>query len=262
MSELEREPVSDGRAGVAAIYEAQSVADSYLEKRMRFGWQRLLHRRQVALLNRAIFESAAATVLELAPGPARVSVDVCGVTRGVMVENSEAMIGVARRRLKERGLDDAWSVVSGSAFELGTAIGSQRFDLVYTFRFIRHFGEADRGLLYRGIRECLNERGWLVFDVVNKPVREALDRNRTVAPKEELDVFDVSYTAQSFQAEMSAHGFSVVGLHPVLTRFGLQSWLSYKGDDISPALVDLMVAALERIPGRMPLEWVAVCQKT
>jgi hypothetical protein len=60
---------------------------------------------------------------------------------------------------------------------------------------------------------------------------------------------------------MLQHGFEVEGLHPVLNHFGVQSWLSYKGDDVAPAVVDALVRGLELVPSSEPLEWVAVCKK-
>jgi hypothetical protein len=76
-----------------------------------------------------------------------------------------------------------------------------------------------------------------------------------------LSVYDATYTPESFRAEMLQHGFEVEGLHPVLNHFGVQSWLSYKGDDVAPAVVDALVRGLELVPSSEPLEWVAVCKK-
>jgi len=253
--------MADDKHSVAAVYEDEKVADAYLAKRMQFTWQRLLHRKQVACLNRAIAARRPSSVLELAPGPARLSTEVSGFGRGVMVENSEEMIRIARQRLKQKGLDATWSVIGGSAFELEALLPEQAFDLAYTFRFIRHFREPERAQLYRGIHDRLSNGGVLVFDVVNKKVRDALDARMTETPKGELSVYDATYTPESFRAEIGQYGFDVVGLQPVLVHFGMQSWLSYKGDDVAPAVVDALVRALELIPSGAPLEWVAVCTK-
>jgi hypothetical protein len=64
-------PLADEQRSVAAIYESGAIAGSYLDKRMLFSWQRLLHQRQVAILNGALAQFAPANLLEVAPGPAR-----------------------------------------------------------------------------------------------------------------------------------------------------------------------------------------------
>lgn len=253
--------MADAKDGVAAVYEDEGVADSYLAKRMTFSWQKLLHRRQVEILNRVIAAHRPDSVLELAPGPARLSTDVSGVSHGVMVENSDAMIRIALRRLRQRGLDDIWSVKAGSAFDLDHLLSGDQFALAYTFRFIRHFRQDERSQLYRELDARLAPGGMLVFDVVSKHVRDALDARAKEAPSGELNVYDATYTPELFRAEMDRNGFSVVELVPVLTHFGLQSWLSYKGDDVAPGLVGAIVSVLERIPFGTPLEWVAVCRK-
>lgn len=261
MSGHPRRGEADDKDSVAAVYEDQGVADAYLERRMAFSWQKLLHRKQVSVLDRVIAVHRPASVLELAPGPARLSTDVRGVRRGVMVENSDAMIRIARQRLRQQGLDDVWSVKAGSAFDLGRLLPDEQFDLAYTFRFIRHFRQDERSQLYRGLRDRLAPNGVLVFDVVSKSVRDRLDARTTGTPSGELSVYDATYAPESFRAEMDGHGFMVVELVPVLTHFDMQSWLSYKGDDIAPAAVGAIVGALEHLPFGSPLEWVAVCRR-
>ena len=252
---------ADDRSSVAALYEDKQTANAYLEKRMQFSWQRLLHRRQVEILSSTIADRRPASVLELAPGPARVSVDVSGVSRGVMVENSEEMIRIARKRLQQRGLDAVWSVLGGSAFDLESVLGDQKFDLAYAFRFIRHFREAERAQLYRAIRERLGGDGVLVFDVVNRSVRDALNDRKPDAARDELNVFDATYASDTFRSEMQQHGFRVVGFHPVIAHFRVQAWLCHKGDDLLPGIVAMLVKILEVVPSNAPLEWVAICAK-
>ncbi|MGH9959103.1 MAG: hypothetical protein ACREBC_18560 [Pyrinomonadaceae bacterium] len=50
-------------------------------------------------------------------------------------------------------------------------------------------------------------------------------------------------------------------MEPVIARFGLQSWLSYKLDDVSPRFASGAVRLLEKIPMQQPLEWITLCQK-
>jgi ubiquinone/menaquinone biosynthesis C-methylase UbiE len=253
--------LADEQRSVAAIYESGAVASSYLDKRMRFSWQRLLHHRQVCILGGALQTFAPNRVLEVAPGPARLSVELKGVNRGTMVENSEEMLAIARHRLLQAGLAQRWEVVHGNAFELTRHVPANAFDLAYTFRFLRHFRDGERAQLYQMLRESLKPAGILIFDAVGAVEHRRVEaRNPTRAPGE-IAIYDVTYTADTLSQEMRKNGFEVISLQPVLRHFGLQSLLSYKFDDVIGSLVPPILRLIERLPSRAPLEWVAVCRK-
>jgi hypothetical protein len=228
---------------------------------LKFSWQQLQHELQVTAINRAIDAHRPARVLELAPGPARLSVRLHGIRSGVMVENSEEMIEIARCRLALYGLEAAWTVIRGDAFELDRLLPTEIFDFAYTFRFIRHFREPDRMRLYELLRDRLSARGLLMFDVVNATTRNAIEARIKTRSLDEIAIYDVSYTAEEFADEIRKNGFRVVSMEPVIARFALQSWLSYKLDDVIPRFASGAVRLLEKIPAQQPLEWVALCQK-
>ncbi len=246
-------------SSVRKLYQDEAVAEAYIENRFTWTWSRLLHETQVNILNRTIAEHGIRAALELAPGPARLTTHVEGIERGVMVEASPEMVQVARRRLSEKNLDSVWDLREGDAFDLASL--ERSFELIYTFRFIRHFESEERDRLYKEISRRLEPSGLLIFDVVNRTAR-ARARAATKATAEgSLPVYDAIYTEDEFRREMDDSGFEVLSLHPVLRRFGLQSWISYKIDRRVRPLANLLVRALESIPGGKPLEWVAVARK-
>jgi ubiquinone/menaquinone biosynthesis C-methylase UbiE len=253
--------IADEKHGVAAIYEQGSIAKSYLDKRMQFSWQRLLHRKQVAVMRSVIARHRPANVLEVAPGPARLSTELPDIKKGVMVENSAEMVAIAQQRLREHSLSDAWDVRIGDAFALSSTLAPASFDLAYTFRFLRHFRTAERTHLYEQLRGCLMPGGLLVFDVVGSAVLARVQARNKERAAGEIAIYDVAYSKSEFEREMRDNGFSVIEMVPVLRHFHLQSLISYKGDDVAPRLVDSLVRLLEAVPSREPLEWVAVCRK-
>lgn len=252
---------ADNENAVAAMYQNQSIADNYLEERLRFSWQRLLHKKQVAAINRIVASYRPEKVLELAPGPARLSISLQGIKEGIMVENSEEMILIALKRLREFGLDSIWKVVHGNAFELDKFIEANSCDFCFTFRFIRHFHLEDRKRLYELIRQQLTSRGFLMLDVVNASTRAKIEAKLEEKANQELCIYDARYSQSDFEREMKHNGFKVISMEPVIRNFGLQSWLSYKSDDICNELVMTAIFLLEKIPSRHPLEWIAFCQK-
>lgn len=253
--------IADEKNAVAAIYEKNSITESYLDKRLQFTWQRLLHRKQVEAMNDVLAVSKPESCLEVAPGPARLAVELKGIRRGVMVENSQEMVAIANRRLHDAGIAGVWEVRKGDAFALSASIPASSVDLVYTFRFLRHFRTQEREQLYRELSGCLKPGGLLVFDVVGSREFKRVEARNPERPAGEIAIYDVTYDEQEFRAEMERNGFSVVRMLPILKHFSVQSWLSYKGDDRAPAVVGALVEALEMLPHTEPLEWVAVCKK-
>jgi SAM-dependent methyltransferase len=197
----------------------------------------------------------------VAPGPARLTVELAHHARATAVENSEEMIAIARERLARAGLAQQWNVLRGDAFNLGAQVATESFDFAYTFRFLRHFRTPEREQLYANLRQSLKPGGVLVFDVVGEAVLRQVEARNPQRAAGEIAIYDVAYTAQSFTEEMGRNGFEVLELHPILKHFTLQSLLSYKLDDVVGPLIPPLLKLLELAPSGAPLEWVAVCRK-
>ena len=245
--------------GVASLYQDTTVAEAYIQRRFAQSWSHTLHRAQVTEMNRVLKRYQPGYVVELAPGPARIAPELAGVRRGLMIENSEQMVALAGRRLKAAGLESTWELRRQNAFAVNAA--TLQCDLLYTFRFIRHFHEEERVRLYRLAYSALKSEGLLMFDVVNRTVRQKLDAKQGDRPKDDLNVYDVTYSPAEFRWEMERHGFSVVSLKPVLQHFELQTWISYTFDHRWRKMADVAVRFLEKWPSHEPLEWVALCRK-
>lgn len=245
---------------VAALYKEPEVVDTYLQKRFSHSWGSLLHKTQVAEVNNVLRTYQPQHVLELAPGPARIATELQGVRQGLMIDQSEAMLVLAKQRLMTARLAHVWQVQTGNAFEIERL--QRQFDFLYTFRFIRHFQRDERMRLYDGMARCLHSHGLLMFDVVNQTVRQVLDARLPHKPNGELDVYDETYTPETFRSEVESGGFRVLRLAPVIKHFSFQSWISYRLDHRLGRAANLLVRLLEKVPSSAPLEWVALCQKT
>jgi SAM-dependent methyltransferase len=252
-------PRASDEPSVASLYKDAEVAETYIQKRFRHAWSRLLHQQQVAEVNRVLQTFQPENVLEIAPGPARLAIDLQGIRRGMMLDSSAEMLALARQRLAAAGLDKLWDIRCGNAFEL-EALGYQ-CDFLYTFRFVRHFPYNERMRLYHGITTCLRPHGLLMFDVVNRSVRQRLDAKQPAKSQGELDIYDETYTAHTFAAEMASCGFELVRMTPSIKHFALQSWLSLRLDHRCASVSNFLVNGLEKVPSSQPLEWIALCRK-
>jgi SAM-dependent methyltransferase len=245
--------------GIALIYRDAKVAKTYLQERFNFSWSRLLHQSQVAEVNRTIRRYHPERILEIAPGPARLATELRGVRRGLMIDYSEEMLALARCRLESTGLTSVWEVKHHNAFDLMSLEG--QWDLLYTFRFVRHFDAKERERLYHGIYSRLKPGGLFMLDVVNRHIRSKIEGKTDRPADGALPVYDATYSLDQLKCEMSNYGFTVVSMKPVIRHFRVQSWLSYTLDHHAPSFSSRLVNLFEAFPSRNPLEWIALARK-
>ena len=239
---------------IRGAYSETQTAEQYIDKRFVSAWGSVLHAAQVRVLNDVIRTHGVKRVLELAPGPARLSRDVTGFERGYLCEFNDSMLQVARQRLASA--NGRWQIVRGDAFRLPFR-PSLNLDLVYTFRFVRHFEATDRGALYHQIRSVLRDGGLFVFDAVNVEVglpwrmREGLDQHH---------IYDEFYRPEVLKDELRQYGFTPLALNDVIRHMSAQQLIQVLVGPRSNSLARRLIRFLEYVPGQ-PLEWIVVCQK-
>src|SRR5262249_37847192 len=155
------------KGGLQEFYDDPHVVETYLQRKAQ-PLGAVLHARQVAFLNDLIGRLRPGRVLEVAPGPARLSAELRPVPLAIGMDFSPRMLAEARRRTQARGL--AWRFVRGDGFALPFATAT--FDLVLSARFVRRFEPAPRARLYAEIRRVLRPGGHLVLDAQNRRVAE------------------------------------------------------------------------------------------
>jgi len=243
-----------GKDSIRKAYQDEAVATKYVEKRFQEPLGALLHARQAGYLKSQLRALSRPQVLELAPGPARLTVEVASlVGTGVMVDTSAEMLAVARNRLPKSVLA-SWSFIHGDAFNLSL---DRTFDLAYSFRLIRHFEDADRKRLYHEIGRLLKPRGLLIFDAVNKVVSEPL---RLKNP-DGHDHYDALLTPEGIRTELHESGFELVSLTPVQRFYPLLYQLQVLIAPRSKPLARTAMEVVDRCSFGAPLEWIVTCRR-
>jgi ubiquinone/menaquinone biosynthesis C-methylase UbiE len=243
-----------GVAEIRDAYRDERVASSYVDERFQEPLGALLHRRQADVLRQVIGVHRPDRVLEIAPGPARLTVDVAPLLGRppVVVDASRQMLGQARRRLgvvRAR----AW-LINGDAFLLPFA---SSFDLAYTFRLIRHFDVGERRRLYREIASTLKPGGLLVFDAVNETVSRPI---REQAASGEYAHYDALVRPDGLRRELADAGFTDVTLTGVQHRYPVMQKVQVLVAPRSRMVARGAMEVLDRSGGE-PLEWVVVCRR-
>jgi len=240
---------------IQAYYRDPAVVQEYMERRTAQPLNGMVHRRQVQFLNEVLAERRPARLLEVAPGPARLTAELTFSGDGVAVDFSTEMLAVARQRLA--GGPARWAVVRGNAFSL--PVPDRCVDMAFSLRFVRRFQAVERAQLYAEIRRCLVPGGVMVIDAQNRAV--ALP-HRQRKGLDSYPVFDALYDRQELIDEVEAAGFRVLRLDGILQHFALQSRLNrlrrYGLGGVAGRLIELA----EMVPGRQASTWMLLAEAT
>jgi ubiquinone/menaquinone biosynthesis C-methylase UbiE len=235
---------------IQQAYSGRDNATRYVDRRFVAPLMEMLHKRQVAAVERVLREQQPRRTLEVAPGPGRLTRDVRPAGKLVCLEYNNEMIAAG-----QTACNSAVQWVQGNAFELSF---NQEFDFLYTFRFVRHFHRADRDRLYEQFRRVLKPGGWLVFDAVNAAVSAPL---RAARP-EDYPVYDKLYCDEAeLKAELAAAGFAIVRLCGVQRWFSVQSRVQVLIGPHSRRLCSWIIHGLELLRRGPALEWVVTCRR-
>jgi ubiquinone/menaquinone biosynthesis C-methylase UbiE len=241
--------------GLKEFYDDPQVVATYLEKRIAEPLGSVLHERQVAFLQQAITRLSVERVLDLAPGPARLSAELMLPGLAVALDASWNMLRAARHRAVARNA--RWQLAQGDAYQLPFATAS--FDLVYSVRFIRRFDRPRREALYAEIKRVLKPHGCFIMDAQNRTV--ALP-HRMARGLEKYPVYDELFLHHELIGELEENGFQVNQLEGIMRRFPLQFQLSRLRHLRLSGPARWLIRALECTNARNPSTWMVLCQKS
>ncbi len=239
---------------IKSAYQGEAFANGYIEKRFVIPAQALLHQMQVQAVLSHIQKQGPNTILEVAPGPGRITRDVTTSAKRVCLEYNEGMIKVGKE-----ASDPKIHWIQGDAFNMPTDRHFETpFDLAYTFRFIRHFKSDDRNRIYEQFKKNIKPGGYLIFDAVNAKVSKPL---RDASPNE-YPIYDVLYDdIDQLKSELEAAGFKVEKVIPVQRGFPLMMKLQgFLGSHLK-WLHKFLVKILQNATTMAPLEWIIVCRR-
>jgi SAM-dependent methyltransferase len=246
----------EGPEAIGRAYQDERLANEYLESRYESDdLLKLIHQNQLRILHKLLRSPAPHRVLEIGCGPARITAELPEVQCGIALDQSDAMLRIAEQRLAERNLR-GWKLVRGNAFDL--EFNEAEFDVVFTFKLLRHFDYAHRQKILKEIRRVIVPNGRLLFDAVNAPACEWLHHKWGLTHSW---IDDFHFTPHELCKEMQEQGFRVVHLHPVHRPVVGQYLLSTRMQSRMPKSAMIFAnRALNSLPFGMPLEWVAECR--
>ncbi len=237
-----------------AYYKDEALARKYIEERFVKPLGRVQHRIQVETINDVIRSYRIDDIAEVACGPARLTADVSGFKRGIAIDTSDQMLEIARQRVRN---PDKWRFVNADAFNLKL---NSRSQLIYSFRFIRHFKTADRMRLYKTFHGLLDNHGILIFDALHY---EKIAFIRNIESKGQEKIYDKIYpNKKALEEEMTIAGYEILGLKGTIHHFYAQAAISRISYNLRMEKLGMrIIRFMEQVPLGCPLEWIVICRK-
>ncbi len=243
---------------VKKYYQEQKTAQDYINRRFTEPLNVIEHEKQILFLNYIIKKTNSKNIVEFAPGPARVTVDLdtTNINSGLSLDSSESMLTIAKERMQQA--NKKWQFKQADLLNSKLNLKTKA-DLIFCFRFLLHFHPKERNIIYQQAEYNLKENGFLVFEAMNRAVVKPL---RLFLGKEKYFVYDKLYTKKELIRELDQNGFRVIKLYPILKRFYLQSLLSRPFKILKKnKTAEKIIRLIEKTSSTQPYEWLVVTQK-
>lgn len=192
-----------GRENIKKYYSQFSVAEHYTEQRFSSIHDKgldLFERLSIDHLIKSIKKKEVLHILDIASGDGRILQEDLKFGECIAMDASEPMLNLVSERFVKY---DNLKTIKGDYF---TDLISGEFDVITTFRYIRHFSYSERKTLYNKIRANLKEDGLLIFDVPNiKFEMEQRKKNGW----QNYNIYDVFWTKEGIIDELNNNGFRI-----------------------------------------------------
>jgi ubiquinone/menaquinone biosynthesis C-methylase UbiE len=237
-------------------YDSDKLIQGYIKNRFSKPLGRFIHEKEIDVVNSVIRKVKPDTILDLACGPARLTIDIDETLfkKGVAFDNAQNMLDYAKARLKSKGKLKKWKLVQGDAFKLDV---KEKFDLVYTFRFFRHFDKEDRNKILKKLYSKMNKDAILITDMANKHFTKKSLRKSS----EKVEVVDFKVSKQEFVKELEEAGFKVEQVVHLVNQYKLQvnaSRLYFIGMKNCPVK---LIKLFEKMYSRNPQDFIFIAKK-
>lgn len=192
-----------GPSEIKAYYSQFEIAENYNKDRfIQFPENciDLLERTSIGSIIKDRFRGEDINILDIAPGDGRIMQENLKYGECLGADSSEEMLRILKKRFENF---DNLETKKMDYFEDKI---ERQFDVITTFRYIRHFEYFQRKVLYKKIKRNLTPKGILIFDVPNIKFEMPV-RNQNGWDK--YNIYDIFMTKEEMVAEMKENGFNV-----------------------------------------------------
>lgn len=212
-----------GQGAMKEYYRNNEVASTYNANRFESFPENcfdLLERKSINIIVEDHFKTGDLKIMDIACGDGRILQEGLKYGECIAIDSSEAMLSIVRKRFEDKA--DRLKTMHADFFD--DKIDTE-FDVITTFRYIRHFEYAKRKQLYDKLKQNLKQNGLLIFDVpnINFEIKQKLEHGWG-----SYNIYDVFWQKDDFIDEMSRNGLEVKYIIPVGQGLATHTTSDYK----------------------------------
>jgi glycosyltransferase involved in cell wall biosynthesis len=198
-----------GHNSIKQYYQNKEIADNYNEKRFLqypANYYDSFERTSIGIIINNLFNRNDLKILDIASGDGRIVQEDIKYGFCTSIDSSRAMLDIVDKRFSSSG--DLKTEICDYFMD---TLGDQ-YDVITTFRYIRHYDYIQRKVLYQKISCNLTNNGVLIFDVPN--IKYAM-KNREQGNWGNYNIYDVFWDEKGIIKELEENNFEVKYLIPV-----------------------------------------------
>lgn len=217
-----------GQKAMKDYYRNNEVASTYNANRFETFPENcfdLLERKSINVIIEDYFKDENLEILDIACGDGRILQENLKYGKCTAIDSSDAMLTIVRKRFEEQS--ERLETINADFFDKKI---EKEFDVITTFRYIRHFEYIKRKELYEKLKQNLKKNGLLIFDVpnINFEIKQKLEHGWG-----SYNIYDVFWQKDGFIEEMEENGFNVKYIIPVGQGLAPQTTSDYKLEPMS-----------------------------
>ncbi|SHK68100.1 Glycosyltransferase involved in cell wall bisynthesis [Anaerocolumna jejuensis DSM 15929] len=196
-----------GHDAIKQYYQNEEIAEKYNEERFLqfpFNYFDAFERTSIDIAFESYMKEHI-KILDIACGDGRIVQENLKYGSCTAVDSSQAMLNIVKNRYGHNNVKTQICDFFIDSIE-------DKFDVITTFRYIRHYDYAQRKSIYHKIWNTLNDEGMLVFDAPN--IRYAM-KERNGDNWGYYNIYDVFWTEETIKKELSDNNFILYYLIPI-----------------------------------------------
>lgn len=197
-----------GNSNIKSYYEQQSIAENYNADRFEqfpMNLYNAFEKKAVNIIIQKEFEGKQLSLLDIATGDGRILGELTRYGEVTALDNSHEMLKIVQSKFSDSNVN----LIQGDYLEDEL---QNKYDVITTFRYIRHFQYEERKKIYSRIKNNLKDDGLFIFDVPNIEVELKL---REIDKWSNFNIYDVFWTKESIKEELEMNGFKIKYIIPV-----------------------------------------------
>lgn len=196
-----------GNNSIKTYYESQEIVVNYDTDRFVEYPMSVVNRIEQMLVYNLVGEYGKfreLKIIDIATGTGRILDSLHSLGDCTVIDNSQEMLKIILERYGKK-----INILKGDFFDM---VLSSTYDVVTSFRYIRHFEAIERNTLMIKINKITKLGGIFIFDVPNI---EAELQLRQKIGWQHFNIYDVFWNKASIENELMRYGFKLIELLPI-----------------------------------------------